>query len=194
MSIRAGIYCRISDDDQGGWGVADQEHHCRRLAELMQWEVVAVYVDNDIGATNRTRKPRRAYKQLRADIASGGIDAVLVTELSRLHRRPLEWHEFRQLATPFKIKIKSLSDYIDLETGEGVFAANLRADIDEEEAEQVRRRVLRKTLSDAKEGKPATGGRRAFGYRRASKGTLEIVLEEAELIRKQAVACEPANH
>jgi len=184
MSVRAAIYCRISEDQQDGWGVGDQEEHCRRLADVMEWDVVGVYVDNDLGATKRNRKPRPDYERLKQAITAGLIDAVLVTELSRLHRRPLEWHQFRDLAVPFKVKIKSLTDYIDLETGEGVFAANLRADIDEEEAEQIRRRVLRRTLSDAKAGKPASGGYRGFGYETSDDGTLVIVEEEAHLIRE----------
>ncbi len=166
MQIQAGIYCRISDDQQNGWGVGDQEQHGHRIAEQMGWSVVEVYVDNDITATGRTRKRRRAYERMLSDIAAGHINGVIATETSRLHRRPLEWYQFRDLAEPHKVKIKTLSDYIDLETGEGVFAANLRAAIDEEEAEQIRRRVLRKHLSTAQAGKPLFGGHRPFGYRR----------------------------
>ncbi len=184
MGIRAAIYCRISEDQQDGWGVGDQEEHGRQLAQLMGWEVVGVYVDNDLGATVRSRKPRRDYERLRREIQGGLIDAICVTEMSRLHRRPLEWHQFRELAAPFKLKIKSLTDYIDLETGEGVFAANLRADIDEEEAEQIRRRVLRRALSDAKAGKAHHGAYRPFGYQPVGDGALEVVEEEAGLIRE----------
>ncbi len=186
MQIQAGIYCRISDDQQNGWGVGDQEQHGHRIAEQMGWSVVEVYVDNDITATGRTRKRRREYERLLADIAAGRINGVIATETSRLHRRPLEWYQFRDLAEPYKVKIKTLSDYIDLETGEGVFAANLRAAIDEEEAEQIRRRVLRKHLSRAQAGKPLFGGTRPFGYRRVGADQLAIVPEEGELIREAA--------
>jgi site-specific DNA recombinase len=184
MSVRAAVYCRISEDQQDGWGVGDQAEHGRRLAEFMGWDVVGVYVDNDLGATERSRKPRGDYERLKRDIQAGYIDAVCVTEMSRLHRRPLEWHQFRELASPFKLKIKSLTDFIDLSTGEGVFGANLRADIDEEEAEQIRRRVMRRTLSDAKAGKAPQTRFRPFGFRPAGNGALEIVEEEAKLIRE----------
>ena len=98
MTVRAAIYCCISEDQANGWDVAYQEQHCRRLAEAMGWDVVGVYIDNDIGATVRSRKRRKDYERLCSDIAAGDIDTVLVTELSRLHRRPLEWHQFRELA------------------------------------------------------------------------------------------------
>jgi site-specific DNA recombinase len=187
MTVRAAIYCRISEDQANGWDVAYQEQHCRRLAEAMGWDVVGVYIDNDIGATVRSRKRRKDYERLCSDIAAGDIDTVLVTELSRLHRRPLEWHQFRELAKSHGLKIKSLTDSIDLATAEGVFAANLRADIDEEEAEQIRRRVQRRSLSEAREGRPHSGGTRAFGYKWIpEQRTLEIVPHEAELIREAA--------
>jgi site-specific DNA recombinase len=183
MQIQAGIYCRISDDQQDGWGVGDQEKHGRRLAEQMGWSVAEVYADNDITATGRTKKRRKSYDRLVSDIRAGRIGAVIATETSRLHRRPLEWYQFRDLAEPHKVKIKTLSDYIDLETGEGVFAANLRAAIDEEEAEQIRRRTLRKHLSNAQAGKPHFGGR-TFGYRRVGTYEYVIVPEEAEQIQE----------
>ncbi len=131
MQIRAAIYCRISEDRSNGWGIADQEHHCRRLAGVMGWNVVGVYQDNDIGSTGRTRKRRNDYERLCAHISAGKFEAVLVTELSLLHRRPLEWRQFRELGKARRLKIKSLSDFIDLETGEGALGADLR--VDEEE-------------------------------------------------------------
>src|SRR6266511_3944394 len=83
MSVRAVIYCRISEDQQDGWGVGDQEEHCRRLADVMEWEVVGVYVDNDLGATARTRKPRRDYERLKRAIAAGLVEAELIREATK---------------------------------------------------------------------------------------------------------------
>ena len=183
MQIRAAIYCRISEDRSNGWGIADQEHHCRRLAGVMGWNIVGVYQDNDIGSTGRTRKRRNDYERLCAHISAGKFEAVLVTELSLLHRRPLEWRQFRELGKARRLKIKSLSDFIDLETGEGALGADLR--VDEEEVEQIRTGVGRKSLSEAKEGRPHSGGIRPFGYK-YDNGTLIIIPEEAALVREAA--------
>ena len=49
--LAAAIYARISRDREGaGLGVERQEADCRALAERLGWDVVAVYVDNDISA------------------------------------------------------------------------------------------------------------------------------------------------
>src|SRR6266508_3432887 len=118
-----------------------------------------------------------------APISAGKFEAVLVTELSLLHRRPLEWRQFRELGKARRLKIKSLSDFIDLETGEGALGADLR--VDEEEVEQIRTGVGRKSLSEAKEGRPHSGGIRPFGYK-YDNGTLIIIPEEAALVREAA--------
>lgn len=52
------IYTRISLDRTGeGLGVARQEQECRALAERLGFNVVAVYSDNDISATNGKVRP-----------------------------------------------------------------------------------------------------------------------------------------
>lgn len=50
------------------------------------------YVDNDISAYSG--KPRPAYARMIADVTGGLRDAVLVYNLDRLHRRPVELEEF----------------------------------------------------------------------------------------------------
>ena len=49
--IQAAIYVRMSEDREGERrGVERQETDCRALAEELGWEVVQVFVDNDISA------------------------------------------------------------------------------------------------------------------------------------------------
>ena len=47
--VRAGLYCRISDDRAGGGlGVERQRKDCVRLAAELGWRVIDTYTDNDI--------------------------------------------------------------------------------------------------------------------------------------------------
>jgi hypothetical protein len=58
----AGIYCRMSRDAEGdGEGIARQEEVCRSLAERLNVDVVKVYADNDIGASEQTSKKKVRY-------------------------------------------------------------------------------------------------------------------------------------
>jgi len=89
----AAIYARISVDIEGkSLGVQRQLEDCRKLAADRGWPVGAEYVDNDVSACSG--KPRREYARMLADLESGARDAVIVYNLDRLHRRPVELEEF----------------------------------------------------------------------------------------------------
>jgi hypothetical protein len=89
MGTVAGVYARISSDpDETRLGVGRQEKDCRELAQRKGWEVVDTFIDNDLSAA--TSKPRPEYQRLLTAIEAGDIDAVIVWDLDRLHRRPIE--------------------------------------------------------------------------------------------------------
>ncbi len=50
-TVRAAVYCRISDDRRGlGLGVQRQRQDCHELAGRNGWQIVATFVDNDVSA------------------------------------------------------------------------------------------------------------------------------------------------
>lgn len=90
---RAGVYVRISRDREGTEvGVARQEADCRKLAEQRGWDVVAVYSDNDVSASN-SKRVRKAYRRILSDLESGELDAIVEYSSSRFYRRVRELDE-----------------------------------------------------------------------------------------------------
>ena len=87
-SRRAAIYVRISLDATGeGLGVQRQEEDAHAICSERGWEVVGVYRDNSISASNRkVRRP--GYEALRRDYAGSLFDAVVCYDLDRLTRQP----------------------------------------------------------------------------------------------------------
>jgi Resolvase, N terminal domain len=94
--VRAGVYCRISRDWEGeGNGVARQLTDCLEIAARRGWTVADRYIDNDIGASKRSKRTRRKeYDRLLADIQAGRIDAVVIWMEDRLQRQVIELAEF----------------------------------------------------------------------------------------------------
>src|SRR5581483_2840962 len=87
--VRAAIYVRISQDREGaGLGVARQEKDCRALAKRKGWDVIDVYVDNDVSAYSG--KPRPAWRRLLSDIEAGAVDGIICWHVDRLTRTPME--------------------------------------------------------------------------------------------------------
>lgn len=98
----------LSKDDGGSAvNVGIQQRECERYAADQGWEIVQVFIDNDMSAYSGKHRP--GYAALLTAIASGGVECVLVTEMTRLNRKL--WHsidlfrmgqttELRQIVPP----------------------------------------------------------------------------------------------
>jgi site-specific DNA recombinase len=179
--MRAAIYTRISSDGGMALGVARQEQDCRALAAQRGWTIVDVYVDNDISASGG--KPRPAYRRLLNDLTENLVDAVVVWDLDRLHRRPRELEEFLDLADRHKIALASVGGDVDLATPQGRMVARIKGAVSRQEVEQISRRLRRKQLELAQAGRVSSGGIRPFGY---TADRMSVVHHEAEVVREAA--------
>lgn len=93
MPQRAAIFLRISSDPSGKrLGVVRQLKECQALATAKRWPVVRIFEDNDFSAS--TGKPRPAYLEMLAAMEAGHVDGVIVWDLDRLTRRPMEMETF----------------------------------------------------------------------------------------------------
>jgi len=180
MSARVcGIYVRISSDPSGkGLGVARQEKASLKRAAELGWAVGKIYTDNDVSASSG--KPRPAYRRLLADLEAGSADAVVVWDLDRLTRRPIEIEEFIDLADRRDIALASVGGDFDLSTDNGRMFARIKGAVARGEVE--RKSARQKAANDqrAEQGRPFMS-RRAFGY---AKGGLEVVESEAAEFRR----------
>lgn len=163
--LRAAIYCRISADREGReLGVARQDEDSRALAARRGAVVVAVYIDNDISASTRSRKPRPEYKKMLADAAAGKFDVIISYTSGRLTRRPREHEDLIELAETHGIEFWYVSSpSFDLNTSAGRRVARILAANDAGEAEDIAERQQRQRVQAAQLGE-WVGGRRPFGY------------------------------
>jgi DNA invertase Pin-like site-specific DNA recombinase len=185
VKLRAAIYCRISSDrDDERLGVDRQETDCRKLCAENQWAVVSpIYCDNNVSAAD-PRQKRPEYERLLRDIAEGRVDVVVVWDLDRLHRRPIELEGFWEACHKAGVtKLASVAGEVDFGTGEGMLVARVKGAVAAEEARKISRRVRRKQQELAERGKPAGGGTRPFGF---EKDGMTIRADEAALIREAA--------
>lgn len=188
-SMKAAIYVRISSDrladpkspgQKAGLGVQRQERACREKAAEMGWDVVQVFSDNDVSATGR--KPRPAYQHLLTAIRAGEIGAVVVWDLSRLHRRQIELEEFMRVADERSVALASVTGNEDLATKDGRMMARMKGAVAAYEVEHLKERVLAKHQQLRDAGRP-TGGKRSFGF---GPGWEQVVPDEAEIVRELA--------
>lgn len=182
---RAAIYTRISLDSEGeALGVARQQQDCRDLAARDGLDVVAVFSDNDTGASTRSRKKTRPqYAEMLRRARAGEFSVIIAYSNSRLTRRPLELEELITLYEQHSVRITTVvSGNDDLTTADGRMVARIKGNVDAAEAERTAERVARKHLESAREGKPVAGTR-PFGWQ---PGGRELDTKEAKLIREAA--------
>jgi site-specific DNA recombinase len=171
MTIRAGIYCRISRDWGGKQlGVERQREDCLKIARNRGWQVVEHYIDNDVSAAKTSKKVRKEYLRLLGDIEAGKLDAVVLWMEDRLQRQVIELAEFLKVCDAAGVtRIASVGGEFDLSDPDQRTLLYIKAAMAEAEIEKMRARMRRKNLERAEKGGRHPGGFRAFGTTGAGK-------------------------
>lgn len=165
MPVPVGTYYRISEDMAGdAKGVARQREDCLRLARLRRWDPVQ-YEDNDLSAY----KPgvvRPDFEQMLKDLDAGVIKGVVVYNLDRLTRQPVELERLIKIYDKHPDLIfASLEGDINLGTTDGRTMARVLVAFANKASADTGRRVKRKQEDLAiKEVKLVHGGRVPYGW------------------------------
>lgn len=179
----AAIYARISRDMSGeALGVERQLVDARKVATDRGWTVAEEYVDNDISAYAGKHRP--AYERMLADIEAGTRDAVVVYNLDRLTRRPIELEQFTAICERAGVQqFATVTADIDLGTGDGMLMARMLAAFAAMESDKKSQRLRRKARELAEAGKVGGGGLRPFGY---DTDRVTVIESEATIVRQVA--------
>lgn len=159
---RAAIYIRVSSSQQevDGTSLESQEAACNAYARERGYSVVGIYSDTYSGAYYRERP---GLTEMRALIASGGLDVVIVYALDRLSRD--------QLHTAVILdEIEHHGARLDLVTEEfedsvtGKFIRSVKAFAAELEREKITERTQRGRKARVQSGKPLASYQPLYGY------------------------------
>jgi site-specific DNA recombinase len=193
--MRAAIYVRQSLDANGeGAAVARQEKECRTLAARRGWDVIKVYSDNDMSATNGKIRP--GWRALLADLADGQYDVLVCWHTDRLYRRLLDLVELTAIADRQRLQIAAVTaGEIDLSTASGQHFAEMLASAAKYEVKHKSERQKAANLQRAARG-DVKWAKRPFGYRLDDERRIVADPAEARELRKAAkrlLAGEPAS-
>ena len=187
---RAGIYARISKDRKGDMlGVGRQEDACRKLAAEVGWDVVDLYVDDDLSAYKGKRRP--GWERLLSDMKGGSIDAVLALHPDRFNRGGRDLEDLIDAVESSKCLIKTVNfGHYDVSTRSGRLVARVLGASAREESEAKAERYVDKHAELARRGR-WKGGPRPYGYDAArdlmakpvGDGRLVVVPGEAAVIQ-----------
>ncbi len=159
------IYVRISQDRTSERaGVGRQLADTTDLCERNKWAIADVFEDNDVSAADR-RKDRPAYRRLIEEVESGRITRIVTWHMDRLYRQIRQLEDLIDLAEKGVLAVETVegSGY-DLNSIEGRKRARQAVTDAIYESDKLGWRVARAKDELAREGKPAGGGNRPFGY------------------------------
>jgi site-specific DNA recombinase len=168
-TMRAAIYCRLSKNRKGTKAnVKEQERTCREFVEAQGWQLVAVYVDDGISASDKSEKPREQFPLLMDDLRAGLIDVIVATEFTRFYRRPRELEELLDPVDKFhyESELYTIDPRVHRwEINTAVGRAALRAAVNQaaEYSDYISEKVRTKARNRARDGR-WHGGDPGYGF------------------------------
>ncbi|MGW3724350.1 recombinase family protein [Streptomyces sp. NPDC000851] len=182
MARRVGIYTRISRDDEGeALGVARQQQDCERLADLRSWQPVKVYEDNDVSAFKRN-VVRDEFELMLKDLRAGLIDGIVAYDLDRLARQPRDLERLIEIFDDRpRLEFATVTNDINIATPDGRTMARIMVAFANKSSHDASRRIKRKHLELAQQGKDS-GGPAPYGWRKDARNKVDP--EAAAAIRE----------
>jgi site-specific DNA recombinase len=188
---RVVIYARVSTEEQAehGYSIDAQLDTLRTYCQIHQKTIVGEYVDR--GVSGKSIEGRFQLQRLLRDAERGEFDEVLVWKINRISRRMVDLMKIIEILDKHKISFRSFSENFETETAMGKFALQMLGAVGELERNTIVDNVKMGMKQRARMGQ--WNGGRVLGYRSSQvihgqrhrkDSTLEIVPEEASIVRK----------
>lgn len=188
---RAGIYVRLSVEDNGGEAKDSIQNQTEYLKEYLDREhkdlqLVRIYTDNGTSGTNFDRD---GWKQLMEDIRSREIQCIVVKDFSRIGRNYIEVGNYMEKIFPFLgVRVISVNDGFDSQEKsfhENMLMNSLVNIVNDCYAKDISRKVVQARRIMQKNGE-YTGGPCPYGYRKSQedKRKLAVDSEAADVVKK----------
>ena len=180
-SYRAGLYCRLSkDDDQQGESVsiATQRAILTEYCKNQEFEIYDSYIDDGYSGLNFERPD---FRRLLADIEAGKVNMVLTKDLSRLGRDYIMTGYYSEIYFPSQgVRYIALGDNYDSNNTENDIAP-FKNILNDMYAKDISRKVKSAKRQQARSGK-FIGGQAPYGYM-IKDHKLVVDPEAAEVVR-----------
>jgi len=163
QKTRVAAYCRVSTEfeEQESSYEVQVEHYTTYIQSNPEWELVEVYADDGISATNTAK--REAFNRMIQDARDGKIDLILTKSISRFSRNTVDCLKYTR-----ELKGLNIAVFFEKENINTLDAKDVRLGI------QFRNQ----------QGKVQVNHNRFLGYTKDEDGKLVIVPEEAAIVRR----------
>jgi len=184
--MESAIYCRVSTDEQAqeGFSIRAQEQKLKEFANVKDWSIFNLYIDEGISGKNITERP--AINRMIDDIKAGHVKNVLVFKLDRLTRSVADLVCLMDIFNKHDCAFNSLMESLDTSTASGRMFIKIIGIFAEFERENIAERVRVGKERKSREGYTNNSSFKSYGYNRKD-GELEQTINEAEAENVRAI-------
>lgn len=181
--LRVAAYCRVStgSEEQETSYEAQQSHFTAAINDNPNWVLAGIYADEESGT--RVYK-RENFLRMIQDCEDGKIDMVLAKSISRFARNTLDCLKFIRKLKALSIPVVFMKEGINTMDASGELLISVMSAIAQQESASISQNVQLGLRYHFQEGKVCGGVHKLLGYKRTKEGSLEIVFDEAEVVRR----------
>ena len=183
IKLRVTTYARVSTEHlEQKKSLSNQIEHFR--AYIMgnpNWTYITGYVDEGISGTTDIKRDN--FMKMIEDAKNGFFDLVITKEISRFSRNTLDSIKYTRLLLSYGVAVFFVNDNINTIFSDSELRLTIMASMAQDEIRRLSERV-KFGMNQAISRGEILGNDMLYGYKKNLNGSLDIVLEEAFIIRK----------
>ena len=177
----AGLYIRVSTEDQAreGFSLQEQEKRLRAMCEYKGYEIYKVYEERGISAKTGNYRPK--FEELMQDIKDKKVNTIVVLKLDRLTRSVYDWENILKFLEENDAYLDCANDDINTTNANGKMISRILTSVSQQEIERTSERTKVGLSGAIKEGH--IPHKAPFGYKRVNKRLVPDESTKDEIIR-----------
>lgn len=181
--LRVALYVRVSAQEQAirGLSLEAQQEDLQDYCRSQGWLVMGVYIDAAKTARKSLGK-RTNFLRMIEDVKRDKVDMILFTRLDRWFRSVADYYKVMEVLEAHHCGWKTTQEQYDTSTAGGRLYINMKLSIAQNEADLCGERIAVVFDSKIRHGTVISGSV-PFGYRVNEQKRMEIIPEQAEIVR-----------
>ena len=182
--LRVAAYCRVStkQDEQLNSYEVQRTHYEERIRTEPKWSLVGIFADK--GITGTSMKKRDEFNKMLRLCYKGKIDMIIVKSISRFARNTLDVIKITRKLREINVDVYFEEQGIHSIDPASEFYITIYGSIAQSESENISANVKWGKAQSAKQGNVPFQCKHFLGYTKNAGGEIEIVPDEAEIIRE----------
>ena len=182
--LNVAAYCRVSteqEEQQNSYKV-QIEYYTNYINSHPEWSLAGIFADEGISGTQT--KNRTEFNRMIRMCKKKKIDLVLCKSTSRFARNTVDCLDHIRLLKSLGIGVIFEKENINTLTAQSEFILSLYSSFAQAESESISKNVTLGNQMAFKDGKVRYQYKYWLGYKKGADGKPEIIVEEAETVKK----------